>query len=103
MTITDWQSAREERVAALALIKSKLTRADGTRGRVGVRHVPVQCVQTGEWFDSMKAAATRFGGLSSNIHYAVKTGTRAYGFHWRRAGQTFKPYWRPRRYKVIEV
>lgn len=43
---------------------------------------PVRCIETGEVFPSMTAAAIHVNIHNSKIHRAIKTGCRSRGYHW---------------------
>lgn len=44
---------------------------------------PVQCVETGEVFDTMKEAADAYGVDRANICRSCKTHYRCGGYHWK--------------------
>lgn len=49
------------------------------------RLASVRCVETGEYYPSMTAAAKALGVTHSSIWFAVKRGGKSRGYHWRRA------------------
>jgi hypothetical protein len=51
------------------------------------RGQPVRCVETGEVFATMRAAAKSVGLTNqSNITGAIREGYKAGGYHWKREG-----------------
>lgn len=53
--------------------------------RIGRDPVPVICVETGQRYGSIAAAARAVYVTKNCLAEAVKTGRRANGYHWRRA------------------
>lgn len=46
------------------------------------RRRPIFCVETGQRFNTIRAAAEFIGASSQSVHYACRNGTRVKGFHW---------------------
>lgn len=57
----------------LAMIQEKAKEA---------RAKPVRCVETGVVYDSVRSAASAYGGTGSAITHALKSKNAAAGYHW---------------------
>ncbi len=53
-------------------------------------HREVVCVETGDTYDSLVAAAAAVNRVPSAITYAIKHGTKCAGYHWKKVD--YKPF-----------
>lgn len=64
--------------------EEELKRRVATRKKNGLT-VKIQCVETGEIFDSISDASKKYGdSLNKHLNRAIKTDTKCAGFHWKR-------------------
>lgn len=57
--------------------------SDSHRGKLSWNAKKIQCVETGQVFDSMRKAAEYVHRDAGNIHYAIKHNTPCAEYHWR--------------------
>ena len=52
------------------------------------RRISVECIETGEIFDSLKDVTKRYGGSVSNLHLSIKNNGSFKGYHFKKYNKT---------------